>query len=90
VDHLARVWLSPAQAVPSRAASEPLPLLASGASPNRRSQLQVFEDRVAPWMPQFFGDLEAAPSARFYAAVGTLGRCFIDIEAAATGMCGER
>jgi hypothetical protein len=34
-------------------------------------------------MRRFFADLERASSADFYAAVGGLGRTFIDIEAEA-------
>ncbi|WP_163264491.1 molecular chaperone TorD family protein [Chelativorans alearense] len=40
-----------------------------------------FGRHIAPWAGHFFADLENAQSARFYRAVGTLGRVFIDIEA---------
>jgi TorA maturation chaperone TorD len=40
-----------------------------------------FERHIAPWAGRFFADLEKAASARFYRAVGALGRIFIDIEA---------
>ncbi|TJW44545.1 MAG: molecular chaperone TorD, partial [Mesorhizobium sp.] len=40
-----------------------------------------FERHIAPWASRFFADLENAASARFYRAVGALGRIFIDIEA---------
>lgn len=36
---------------------------------------------IGPWAAHFFGDLEAAKGAVFYAAVGTLGRAFMDVEA---------
>jgi predicted molibdopterin-dependent oxidoreductase YjgC len=41
---------------------------------------QVFEKHVAPWMGRFFADLERAEAARFYRAVGTVGRLLIEIE----------
>jgi TorA maturation chaperone TorD len=41
---------------------------------------QVFEKHVAPWMGRFFTDLERAEAARFYRAVGTVGRLLIEIE----------
>lgn len=34
---------------------------------------KFFEAHLAPWAPRFFADLKDARSARFYAAVGTLG-----------------
>ena len=42
-----------------------------------------FEQHLLPWIRRFFVDLERAKSARFYAAVGALGRIFVDIEARA-------
>ncbi|QDP21968.1 TorD/DmsD family molecular chaperone [Bradyrhizobium cosmicum] len=39
-----------------------------------------FEEHVSRWMRRFFADLEQANSADFYAAVGGLGRTFIEIE----------
>jgi TorA maturation chaperone TorD len=42
---------------------------------------EFFERHIAPWAGRFFADLENAASARFYRAVGALGRIFIDIEA---------
>lgn len=41
---------------------------------------KVFDNHLAPWIGRFFTDLERAETAKFYAAVGTLGRIFIDIE----------
>ena len=41
---------------------------------------QIFEKHMAPWIGRFFGDLERAEMAKFYRAVGTVGRTFIDIE----------
>lgn len=40
-----------------------------------------FATHIAPWAARFFADLETADAAKFYRAVGTLGRIFIDIEA---------
>jgi len=42
-----------------------------------------FRRHLKPWAGRFFADLEAAPSARFYRAVGALGRLVMDIEEAA-------
>lgn len=49
-------------------------------------QSRFFARHLAPWAGRFFGDLEAAESARFYGAVGTIGRLFVEIEAEAFGM----
>ena len=46
-------------------------------------QYDFFARHVEPWIPQFFRDLQKAPSARFYRAVGQLGEQFIGIEAQA-------
>jgi TorA maturation chaperone TorD len=43
-------------------------------------QRGFFEKHVAPWMGRLFADIERAESARFYRAVGALGRAFIEIE----------
>lgn len=39
-----------------------------------------FETHVGSWLGDFFADLERAEAARFYRAVGRLGRGFIAIE----------
>jgi TorA maturation chaperone TorD len=44
---------------------------------------RMFENHLAPWIGRFFADLERAEAAKFYRAVGTLGRTFIDIESEA-------
>jgi TorA maturation chaperone TorD len=44
---------------------------------------EIFEQYLAPWVARFFGDLERARSAKFYASVGALGRSFMEIEAEA-------
>jgi TorA maturation chaperone TorD len=35
---------------------------------------------MAPWIGRFFADLERAEAAKFYRAVGALGRTFTEIE----------
>jgi TorA maturation chaperone TorD len=49
-----------------------------------------FERHIAPWAARFFADMENAASARFYRAVGALGRIFIDIEAEGFAMEARR
>jgi TorA maturation chaperone TorD len=39
-----------------------------------------FERHLKPWAARFFGDVETARAARFYRAVGKVGRTFMDIE----------
>jgi TorA maturation chaperone TorD len=39
-----------------------------------------FEQHLLTWIGRFFADLEHAEGAVFYAAVGALGRTFIDVE----------
>ncbi|MEJ2285244.1 MAG: molecular chaperone TorD family protein [Desulfobacterales bacterium] len=39
-----------------------------------------FNRHMHPWMLQFFRDLQQAPSARFYRAVGSLGEHFMRME----------
>ena len=41
---------------------------------------RFFERHLAPWAARFFADLEIAPSARFYRAVGRVGGLFVDVE----------
>lgn len=41
---------------------------------------EFFSAHLSPWIARFFSDLERSPSAKFYAAVGLLGRTFIEIE----------
>lgn len=40
-----------------------------------------YNRHLAPWAGMFFDDLEKAPAAKFYAAVGRVGRLFMEIEA---------
>jgi TorA maturation chaperone TorD len=44
------------------------------------AQRAFFEKHVSPWMGRLFADIESAGEARFYRAVGVLGRTFIEIE----------
>jgi TorA maturation chaperone TorD len=44
------------------------------------AQRALFEKHVSSWMGRLFADMEQAASARFYRAVGTFGRLFIEIE----------
>ena len=43
-------------------------------------QREFFEAHVAPWAGRFLADLAGAEAARFYVAVGELGRLFVAIE----------
>jgi TorA maturation chaperone TorD len=47
------------------------------------AQRAFFEKHVFRWMGRLFADLEKAESAKFYRAVGTLGRVFLEIESEA-------
>ena len=61
--------------------------LADGRFPaDAETQRRFFERHLKPWAGRFFADLETAPSARFYRAVGALGRTFLTIEAEAFAM----
>jgi TorA maturation chaperone TorD len=43
-------------------------------------QAAFFTRHVAPWMGDFFRDLQAVQDAEFYRAVGAFGRCFLEAE----------
>lgn len=47
---------------------------------------RFFGRYLLPWAGRFFGDLELAKSAKFYRAVGAIGRLFIQLEAEAFNM----
>lgn len=47
------------------------------------AERRFFERHLKPWAARFFSDLEKAETAKFYRAVGQLGRAFMDIEAEA-------
>jgi TorA maturation chaperone TorD len=51
-------------------------------------QRDFFNKHIAPWAGHFFADLEGAKNSVFYAPVGTIGRCFVEIEAEAFRMGG--
>ena len=46
-------------------------------------QARFFERHIKPWAAQMFADLEIAQSAKFYRAVGRVGRIFIELESEA-------
>ena len=50
------------------------------------AQAAFFARHVAPWAGRFFADLEGAEAARFYRAVGGLGRAFLEVETEAFAM----
>jgi TorA maturation chaperone TorD len=59
---------------------------AYGAPQPLTVQRGFFETHMKPWVGRFFADLEGAQAAVFYAAVGMLGRRFVEIESAAFAM----
>jgi TorA maturation chaperone TorD len=50
------------------------------------AEKRFFVRHVGTWAPRFFSDLETAKAARFYRAVGGLGRVFLEVEAEAFRM----
>jgi TorA maturation chaperone TorD len=60
---------------------EVMALIVADASPDELDEQQQFFGRhIAPWMQNLFTDLVNAPSARFYRAVGMLGRELVQTE----------
>lgn len=58
--------------------------LAGGGFPcPQEAQRAFFDKHISPWMRGLFVDMESATSAKFYRAVGTFGRAFLEIEAQA-------
>ena len=58
--------------------------LLAGVFPGGIAAAEAFFARhLRPWAGRFFADLEAAEAARFYRAVGGLGRMAIEVELAA-------
>jgi len=49
-------------------------------------QKKFFEAHISSWAGHFFADLEGAKSSVLYAALGTVGRSFIEIETTAFSM----
>lgn len=45
-----------------------------------QAQAAFFDRHIAPWMPQFFTDLETVDKAEFYPTVGAFGRSFLEME----------
>jgi TorA maturation chaperone TorD len=56
-----------------------LTLQTSDAEGEARAQA-FYQAHLRPWLPSFFVDLQRAPSACFYAAVGDLGEQFMELE----------
>ena len=57
-----------------------------GGGADLAAQKKFFESHLAPWVGQFFTDLEGAEAAALYMPVGTIGRLFMAIEADAFEM----
>jgi TorA maturation chaperone TorD len=55
-------------------------LSAGGCSAPVEVQSGFFSRHIAPWMGRFFRDMQQAPSARFYRAVGQLGEQYLALE----------
>ncbi len=53
-------------------------LYGDDVSPER--QKQFFQNHIKSWMEKLFEDLEKADSSVLYAAIGTVGRLFVEIE----------
>jgi len=67
----------------------------SGFACNRFSisggeEQDFFERHIEPWAGRFFSNLESAKAARFYRAVGAVGRLFIEIESEGFAMEARR
>jgi TorA maturation chaperone TorD len=63
--------------------------LASGSFPAPfGADREFFQKHMAPWIGQFFSNLEKAQSADFYRQVGAVGRVFINIENGAFALPG--
>lgn len=59
---------------------------AYGEPASLEQQRTFFESHIATWAEHFFADLEGAKSSVLYAALGTIGRLFMDIEETAFSM----
>lgn len=53
---------------------------AGGCATPVEVQAGFFSRHIAPWMGRFFRDMQQAPSARFYRAVGQLGEQYVVLE----------
>jgi len=57
-----------------------------GAPAPIEQQRIFFQDHVQSWAPYFFRDLEKVEESELYAAIGTVGRVFLELEHAALSM----
>lgn len=55
-------------------------LILEGAEASFADQNVFFTQYIGSWASEFFDDLQRAPSAQFYKAVGIFGTAFIDVE----------
>ena len=55
-------------------------LSAEPDEPSHAEQMEFFRQHIAPWMPAFFGDLQAAKNAGFYRAVARFGDSLLETE----------
>ena len=60
-----------------------------GTAADLTQQKQFFAKHIGPWAGHFFSDLEGAKSSVLYAALGAVGRQFMEIEAEAFRMSAE-
>ena len=51
-------------------------------------QARFFERHLKPWAARMFADLEMSGSAKFYRAVGRVGRVFMELESEAFTLSG--
>jgi TorA maturation chaperone TorD len=56
-------------------------IIRSAGQTSLPAQREFFQRHVESWMGRFFQDMQHAPSARFYRAVGQLGEQFLALEA---------
>ncbi len=61
-----------------------------GSASPLNDQKQFYNKHIGPWAGHFFSDLEAAKNSVLYAAVGAVGRVFMDIEAEGFRMSAEQ
>lgn len=61
-------------------------LAGGGFEAEAGAERRFFERHLKPWAARLFADMEVSENAKFYAAVGALGRLFMEIEAQAFAM----
>lgn len=59
---------------------ETMALMNNGPTVPRETQRSFFQTHLGTWIVTFFRDLQNAPAARFYKAVGCLGERFMEFE----------